>query len=204
MDLIESLIPGSKVKGLIFDLDGTLADTMPLHIEAWKATGEAFGVSITARMVEERAGTPTIQVIQQLNEVYNWRINSIDFRKKKNQVYLDLKKKNGKIRPVQRVVEVARSYYGKLPMAIGTGSIRYNATMALQDLGIADWFEVMITADDVTHPKPHAETFLKCAKHISVEPKNCMVYEDGPSGIEAALTAGMTVVNVDTFKIFHP
>lgn len=204
MNAVESLIPSSNIKGLIFDLDGTLADTMPLHIDAWFATGQTFGVSITAQMVEERAGTPTIQVIQQLNELYNWDIDPTEFREKKNSVYLDLKKKNGKIQPVQRVVDVARSYHRKLPMAIGTGSIRYNASMALKDLGIGDWFEVMYTADDVVNPKPHPETFLKCAEHIKIEPKDCLVYEDGPSGITAALAAGMTVVNVDTLELYLP
>ncbi len=204
MNSIESLIPRSDIKGLIFDLDGTLADTMPLHIDAWYETGVTFGVNITAQMVEERAGTPTIQVIQQLNELYNWNVDPTAFREKKNQVYLGLKKKNGKIQPVQRVVDVAQSYHGKLPMAIGTGSIRYNATMALMDLEIGDWFEAMYTADDVINPKPHPETFLKCAEHIKVEPKDCLVYEDGPSGITAALAAGMTVVNVDTFELYRP
>ena len=204
MNLIESLIPASDIKGLIFDLDGTLADTMPLHIDAWRATGKLYGVEITAQMVEERAGTPTIQVIQQLNKLYNWDINPSSFREKKNVVYLDLKKKHGKVQPVQRVVDVARSYRGKLPMAIGTGSIRYNASLAVQDLAIGDWFEAMYTADDVDHPKPHPETFIKCAEHIKVEPKDCMVYEDGPPGITAALAAGMTVVNVDTFELYRP
>ncbi len=204
MNLIESLIPSSNIKGLIFDLDGTLADTMPLHIDAWFATGETYGVNITAQMVEERAGTPTIQVIQQLNELYNWDIDPSEFREKKNSVYLDLKKNNGKIQPVQRVVDIAGSFHGKLPMAIGTGSIRYNASMALKDLEIGDWFEAMYTADDVINPKPHPETFLKCAEHIKIDPKDCLVYEDGPSGITAALAAGMTVVNVDTFELYRP
>lgn len=204
MSAKENLIPSSEIKGLIFDLDGTLADTMPLHIDAWKQTGAHYDVTITPKMIEDRAGTPTIEVIQQLNELFGWKINPMEFRLKKNEIYIGLKKKAGKITPIQHIVDIAQRYKETLPMSIGTGSIRRNASLALEDLGIADWFQIMITADDVTDPKPHPETFLNCADHMKINPKDCLVYEDGPPGIEAALAAGMTAVHVDTFKIYRP
>ena len=84
---MEALIPSPHIQGLIFDLDGTLADTMSLHIESWKVTGEAYKVTITEQMIQERAGTPTIQVIQQLNALLGWDIDPYEFRVKKNEIH---------------------------------------------------------------------------------------------------------------------
>lgn len=198
------LIPQNHIKGLIFDLDGTLANTMPLHIEAWKEAGIAYGVSITEKMINDRAGTPTIQVIQQLSDIFGWRINPSEFRTKKNELYQKLKQKSGKIKPIQSVLSIAKAYHKILPMAVGTGSIRVNAEIALKDMGIEQWFEVVVTADDVTAHKPDPATFIKCAEHLNLSPQECLVYEDGPMGIEAALAGGMSVVHIQTLEIFHP
>lgn len=200
----QHLHPSSNIKGLIFDLDGTLADTMPMHIDAWIKAGEHYGVHITSKMIVDRAGTPTIEVVQQLNQAFNWSLNPLAFRKVKTEVYLKLKKARGKIQPIREVVDIASTYKGVLPMAIGTGSIRSNATIAIQELAIGDWFKGVITAEDVIHPKPHPETFLKCASIIGIDPKNCLVYEDGIMGIEAALAGGMTAVNIQTLELFEP
>lgn len=198
------LLPQPHIKGLIFDLDGTLADTMPIHLKAWSAAGQLYGVDITDKMINDRAGTPTIQVIEQLNELNNWTIDPTEFRWKKNELYLSIKEQAGKVQPIDAVVEIARKYKGVLPMAVGTGSIRSNALSALNDLGITDWFETVVTADDVALHKPHPDTFLEGAKAIGISPKDCLVYEDGPMGIEAALAGGMSVVNIETLEIFHP
>ena len=76
---------------------------MSLHIESWKVTGEAYEVTITEQMIQERAGTPTVQVIEQLNALLGWEIDPYEFRVKKNEVYLDIKSQNGKIQPIESV-----------------------------------------------------------------------------------------------------
>jgi len=199
-----SLIPQPHIEGLIFDLDGTLADTMPLHLEAWTTVGRYYDVEITDQMIIDRAGTPTIQVIEQLNHLYHWNIEPIEFRLKKNEVYTDLKNAAGKIRPITEVLDLARDYKGILPMSIGTGSIRKNADAAIDDLGIEGWFQIVVTAEDVIAHKPHPDTFLKCATYMNIHPSKCLVYEDGEMGIQAALSGGMSVVNIQTKEIFHP
>ena len=198
------LIPTPNIKGLIFDLDGTLADTMPLHIDSWIEVGASMGVEVTAQMINERAGTPTLEVVQDLNRVYGWTIDPAEFRKRKNVVYTRMKKAAGKIQPIPEVLEIARANRGVRPMGVGTGSIRKNATLALSDLDIAEWFDLVVTADDVIDPKPHPETFLRSVKHFGLQPSECLVYEDSPVGIKAALDGGMHAVNITTLEYFSP
>ena len=202
--MISALEPKDFIRGLIFDLDGTLADTMPLHLDAWKATAEYWDVAITAKMINDRLGIPTIQVIQELNELYNWSVDPVAFRLKKNEFYVEMKRKKGKIQPIDSVAAIARKYHGQLPMSIGTGSIKKNATAALSDLNMSDHFVAVITAEDVERHKPDPSTFLKCAQAMSVQPSECLVYEDSPLGIEAALSGGMHAVNIITHEVFHP
>jgi len=134
------LIPQPHIKGLIFDLDGTLADTMPLHIDSWIEVGQSMGVEVTAQMINERAGIPTLEIVLDLNRVYGWTIDPAEFRKRKNVVYTRIKKAAGKVQPIPEILEIARANRGVRPMGVGTGSIRKNATAALSDLDITDWF----------------------------------------------------------------
>jgi len=195
------LIPSPSIKGLIFDLDGTLADTMPLHIDSWIQVGQEYGVGITAKMINDPAGT---EVIHDLNQIHGWTIDAYEFRWRKNDVYHEMKKAAGTIQPVKEIVEIARSNRGIRPMGVGTGSIKANAQLALSDLQISDWFEILVTADDVTDPKPHPETFLTCVQHFGLQPSECLVYEDSPVGIKAAVDGGMHAVNIETLEYFAP
>lgn len=193
-----------NTKGLIFDLDGTLADTMPTHIESWQIAGIKYGVDITATMINELAGMPTVQVVQVFNKRYGWSIDPFEFKKEKNSQYLIAKKKAGTIQPIVHIVKIAKAHRGKMPMSVGTGSIRINAIHALSDLQISDWFEGLVSADEVENPKPHPETFLRCAEIIKLSPAECQVFEDGPMGIESALAAGMRVTNILTGELIEP
>ena len=198
------LIPQPHIKGLIFDLDGTLADTMPMHIEAWIAVGKEYGADITGPMIDERAGTPTIEVVQDLNQTYGWAIDPYVFRDRRNEVYHALKDKAGPIQPIHNILEIAKSNHGVRPMGVGTGSIKTNATLALKELGITDWFDIVVTADDVDQPKPHPETFLRSVRHFGLQPHECLVYEDSPVGIKAALDGGMHAIHIQTLEYFTP
>ena len=198
------LEPGKGIKALIFDLDGTLADTMPLHMEAWTATAEFWGVGITPKMVNDRLGIPTFQVIQELNNLYGWSIDPGAFRHKKNEIYQQLKQRDGKINPIKEVCHIAFKYHRVFPMSVGTGSIRSNAESALSDIELIDHFVTVVTAEDVAKHKPHPETFLRCAEAMNISPSECLVYEDSPLGTQAALAGGMHAVNIISKEIFHP
>ena len=185
-----------QIQGLIFDLDGTLADTMPLHIMAWAAAGEIYGVTITGEMVMEFAGSPTLEVVPKFNQKFDWDLDPVKIRFHKNEAYYRIKAELGKIKPIKHIVDLAEEYRGKLPMAVGTGSTRENALISLNDLGIVDWFEGLVGADEIKNPKPAPDTFLRCAELIQTAPKDCLVFEDGLMGIEAAHAAGMKVIDI--------
>jgi len=202
--IAQYLIPSENIRALIFDLDGTIADTMPTHLTSWRMLGEHFGVPITDKMINDLAGTPTPEVAIALNEQFGWTLDPDKVQHMKNVTYAQVKKQSGPVQPIQKVYDFAAAYRGKLPMSIGTGSNRANADAALDDMGITAWFKTVVTAEDVTNGKPHPETFLACAEAMNVPPQYCQVYEDGPSGIDAALAAGMRVVNIETQELHLP
>lgn len=185
-------------KGLIFDLDGTLADTMSMHLFSWRSLGKDFGVTITDQMILDRSGTPTFQVALDLNQTFGWSLDPEKVQQAKNHYYDQIKKKEGKIKPIERVCRIVESYKGKMPMAVGTGSTEENAEQAINDIGLKNCFVTIITAADVLRAKPHPEVFLKCANAIQILPAQCQVFEDGLMGFEAARAAGMLLTNVET------
>lgn len=185
-----------SIKALLFDLDGTLVDNMHLHIQAWVQAGEDFSIPITAEMITINAGIPTKQLIKKLSEENNWSIDEEAFKTTKQRLYKEIKKADGKINKIDSIIAIAEYYHGKIPMTIGTGSSRGNALAALEDAEILDWFDLVVTADDVEFPKPHPEVYLKGAKFVGVDPKDCLVFEDGDKGIQSAIDAGMKWVDV--------
>jgi beta-phosphoglucomutase family hydrolase len=199
---IYAMVP-ECVRGLIFDLDGTLADTMSSHVKAWSLTGRHFGVDITAEMINEMAGAPSYQVIKAFNKRYGWDIDPLACKTIKSEYYLSLLDELEEIQPISEVYELVKHYHGRLPMAIGTGSSKANADRVIRALGLDQLIPTVVSADDVLHPKPHPETFLTCARLIGINPADCLVFEDGPLGIQAAVDAGMKVMVLPEFKLLE-
>jgi len=196
--MIEIQVP-SQVKGLIFDLDGTLANTMPIHYEAYQKVMDKYGVTFPKDKFYEWAGIPTVQTFEQLRDMFN--ISGLDphgATDEKRVYYGELLHKAHIIEPV---FDVVRRYYGKLPMAIGTGSSNVMGIRTYESLGINEYIKIIVTINDVAHPKPHPETFLKCAAKMNVHPEDCLVFEDGEKGIEAARSVGMRVIDVRDYVV---
>lgn len=191
----------SHIEALIFDLDGTLADTMPTHIEAWITMGNTFGASITAEMINTYAGSPTPTVIETLNKQYDWSIPIEEGTKMKSALYAQLLEAMTELKSIEKVMEIATHYHGKLPLGIGTGSGRSNANRTINALGVGEMFGAIVTASDVINPKPHHETFTKCADLLGIPYKSCLVFEDGPMGMIAAISGGMSVMTVPYYTI---
>ncbi len=188
-------IPKSA-KGLIFDLDGTVANTMQSHFEAWRTAVAPFGIDFTPELFLTLTGMPKAATIIKLNELFGTDMNTDEVGKAKAKVYKELVTKTQEIKVVTNVV---RKYHGKLPMSIGTGSTQIGAQRTLSILGMKHYFNPIITADDVMNFKPAPDTFLKCAELMGVAPKDCVVFEDGILGIQAAEAVGMMVVDVNDY-----
>ena len=185
-----------KSKALIFDLDGTLSDSLPVHVATWNKVGEELGFRFNPQIVYEMTGRPTLEFAQRIASEFNLKTNPQEIVRLKQAAFHNSMEY---LMPVKEVIAIVKEYYGKLPMAVGTGASRKSAELQLSTLGIRELFEVVVTADDVTNHKPDPETFLKCAWLMNINPEDCQVFEDGDLGIAAAKKAGMYVTDVRPF-----
>lgn len=188
------IYPGAKA--LIFDLDGTLADTMPVHFWAYKNILAEYGIDFTPELFATLAGIPAVGTIQKLNEIFGTKMNAEEVGHFKEREY---EKIMHKMKPVEPVIELAKKYHGVLPMAVGTGGYKRLAWKTMEILQLDKYFDILVSIDDVARPKPFPDTFLKCAELLGVEPAVCQVFEDGDLGIEAAKSAGMMATLVTDF-----
>ncbi len=191
-----SLRVDPKARGLIFDIDGTLADTMPTHFRSWQLVAEKYRFDYPEALFYKLSGMPTGDIISYINEHQGMNLNPEEVIGAKNEAYLAL---NGAIQVIGPVFEIAKENFGKLPMALGTGEYREIALVNIRITGLDRYFDKIVTADDVTNSKPDPETFLQCARLINVPPEYCQVFEDGGAGLEAARRAGMIVTDVRPF-----
>jgi beta-phosphoglucomutase family hydrolase len=183
-------------KALIFDLDGTLSDSLPVHMATWNSLGETFGFIFEDRIFHEMTGMPTIAFAKRLINENNLSITPEELAREKQQAFWN---SVGLVKPIDLVVDIVRKYHGLLPMSIGTGASFRSAMLQLDTLGLTKYFDVIVTADDVLNHKPHPDTFLKCAELMGVDPEYCQVFEDGIQGMQAARTAGMMITDVRPF-----
>ena len=184
------------IKGLIFDLDGTVANTMQNHFIAWKTAVEPYGIRFTGEVFVQLTGMPKAATIEKLNEMFGTQMDPIAVGKIKAETYKALVHDTQEIKVV---TEVVRRYHGKLPMSIGTGSTQIGAHRTLGILNMTHYFNPIVTADDVEYFKPAPDTFLKCAEVMGVAPEDCLVFEDGILGIQAAKSVGMAVVDINDY-----
>ena len=185
-----------KVKALIFDLDGTISDSLPVHLATWNKLGEEYGFTFDPNILHEMTGRPTIEFAVRVVEQYGLTVKPEKLVKQKQESFWELA---NLLKPVDEVVSIVKSSYGKLPMAVGTGASRKSAEVQLKELNLIGYFDAIVSADDVTKHKPDPDTFLECARLMGVEPRFCQVFEDGDLGIAAAKKAGMMVTDVRPF-----
>lgn len=183
-------------KGLIFDIDGTLADTMPAHLEAWKEVASLYRFGFTDKMFWDWAGIPTFQIIEMINDLQGKSLDAAEITQKKEEIFLSL---SSQIRPISATVDLVHAYHQQLPMSCGTGGIREVANHILEVLDLKDRFLAVVTADDVKKHKPDPETFVTCARHMGIAPSDCQVFEDGEPGLQAARAANMIATDVRPF-----
>lgn len=185
-----------RAKGLIFDLDGTLADTMPIHYIAWKNAAARYGIEFSPELFSRLAGIPLYPTVEKLNEIFGLRIDPQEMGDLKEEEF----ESNMHLTPeIKIVTELVRTHHGKIPMAVGTGGSRRLSLKTLGIIGLSEYFDILVTSEDVTHFKPHPETFLRCAEKMGIHPSECQVFEDGVLGIQAAQMAGMMVVDVTQY-----
>ena len=181
------------IRGLVFDCDGTIADTMPAHYKAWlQALGE-YNVEFPEAMFYEMGGIPTPRIIEILNERHGHNMPVMETTRYKEGLFEQL---IPQVMPIEPVVNVIREYDGKLPMAVATGGFRHICHKTLDVLGLRHKFRAIVTAEDVSRGKPAPDIFLEAARQLGVDPKLCLAFEDANLGVQAAEAAGMQVIDV--------
>jgi beta-phosphoglucomutase family hydrolase len=183
----------NELRGIIFDCDGTLADTMPSHYEAWITILDRHGLEMSEDRFYALGGWPTRKVAELLASEAGRDIDIERLSEQKETLFEDFLHL---VRPIEPVVEVARQYRGKLPLAVATGAVRPICERILSQIGAAHLFNTIVSAEDVERHKPAPDVFLEAARRLGVDPRYCRVYEDTDPGIEAARRAGMEYIDV--------
>ena len=187
--------PSSDFSAVIFDCDGTLVDSMPAHFDAWREALAQYGAAnvLAEDVFYAMGGRPTKDIVIELNAEYGLKLDPARVALSKREAFL---RKLDQVELIEEVAEFARSLRGKVPMGIATGGSRFVIEKTLQIVGVSDWFDEVITADDVTHGKPAPDIYLEAARRLGVSPIKCLALEDAPAGIDAARAAGMMVVEI--------
>lgn len=193
-------LPEKAYAAYIFDLDGTLVDSMPLHYKAWRKALAEAGAPCEAFLPEEfyaSGGKSATDVVSFINQKYGLNMHDLTVADRKRKFYLDLLEQEGTL-PIREVIDFVNGIKANTPMAIATGSAMPGALGTLKAAGILDLFDIIVTPDDVERGKPFPDMFLLAAKLMNVEPSQCLVFEDAAPGIAAAKAAGMDFVVVQT------
>ncbi len=183
----------THIKALIFDIDGTLVDTMPTHYKACQLACQKHNFKFPLDYFLSEAGRPALSVFEDL--IKKLKLD-IDGRQLGVEKELILESLISEFKPMPIIADTAIHYYKKLPMALGTGGTRLIAKKTMEEVKLDSYFEVVVTADDVSQHKPHPETFLQAAEQLGIKPEHCLVFEDGEPGIIAAKSANMEVLDI--------
>ena len=187
------ILPQGTFKAYLFDCDGTIADSMPLHYVAWKKALGEHGAQFPEDVFYAWGGMPAAEIIRTLaaQQGLNMPVDEVEHRKE--ALYYELLPK---LEAVPEVLEHIDLNHGRLPMAVVSGITRESVTKSLEILGLLDKFDTLVCAGDYTRSKPDPEPFLTAAERLGVKPEDCLVFEDTEMGIQAATAAGMASVKV--------
>jgi len=185
--------PDMNPQGLIFDFDGTLADTMPLHWHAWEIIAQRHGFELTRERLYSLGGVPSRDIIKLLASEQGRTVDHLAIAKEKELAFLV---RLPEVKIIPEVVEIAHAHHEKLPMAVATGGTHRVIEQVMEHLGLRKLFKAVVTSEDVVQQKPAPDIFLEAARRIAVSPKLCRAYEDTDLGMQAIRSAGMEAIDV--------
>jgi len=180
-------------EGLIFDCDGTLVDTMPIHFKAWSITTKKHGLIFPEDRFYALGGVSPFEVLRILSSEQGVEVDPEAVTREKESRYMELIAEADEI---PQVMQIVRENHGKIPMAVASGGTPETVEGILDHCGIRHYFDAIVTSEDVEKPKPAPDTFLEAARRINVAPEKCRAYEDADMGMKAILAAGMDAVDV--------
>jgi HAD superfamily hydrolase (TIGR01509 family) len=185
--------PEKRYEGYIFDCDGTLADSMPVHYRAWADTVEKYGGTMPEDLFYALGGWPSNKMVEFLNERFHTSLDPEIIAVEKEQLYVE---RVSTIQPIREVAEFARQVATYAKVAVASGGILPVVTKTLEIIGFKGFFPVIVTTEQVKRGKPFPDMFLEASHRMSVHPSACLVLEDSTAGFEAATAAGMDYAKV--------
>jgi HAD superfamily hydrolase (TIGR01509 family) len=186
-------IPAGKFRAYLFDCDGTIADSMPLHYIAWKKALAEWNCDYPERLFYSWGGKPVKKIIADLNKMNGLQMPVDSLAAKKEAFYIE---QLPQLKAIPEVLDYIEAEHGRIPFAVVSGSRRSTVIGSLKAIGLLDKFDTIVAAEDYTHGKPAPDAFLLAAERLGVAPADCLVFEDTDLGIEAATAAGMASVKV--------
>ena len=186
-------LPVGPFKAYLFDCDGTIVDSMPLHYVAWKKAVSEWNCEFPEELFYAWGGMPVSEIIATLNARQGLAMPVKEIMKHKEELYFE---SLHELKAVPEVLEHIKASHGQIPFAVVSGGTRDSVTRSLETLGILDKFETLVCAGDYTKSKPDAEPFLIAAQRLGVKPEECLVFEDTEMGIQSAKAAGMGWVKI--------
>jgi HAD superfamily hydrolase (TIGR01509 family) len=186
-------LPEGLFKAYLFDCDGTIADSMPLHYRAWKQALGEWQCEFDEKLFYSWGGMPVSEIISTLNKRHGLNMPVETLARRKESLYFELLPE---LKAVPEVLEHIEAESGRIPFAVVSGSTRESVTASLISLKLLDRFDTMVCAGEYTKSKPDPEAFLLAAARLGAAPEDCLVFEDTGMGIQAATAAGMASVRV--------
>jgi len=183
------------IHALIFDCDGTLTDSMPLHYVAWREVMSRHGISFDEDRFYALGGMPTDKIIAMLADENGLSLDAQEVAREKERAFLH---NLHLLDEIPAVTQIVRQQRGRLKMAVASGGFRNVILRQIKQIGLEGWFDAVVTAEDTQRHKPEPDVFLEAARRLKVAPTRCRVYEDSELGIAAARRAGMQWVDVRT------
>eukprot|EP00040_Diaphanoeca_grandis_P012263 m.62323 g.62323 ORF g.62323 m.62323 type:complete len:234 (-) comp23133_c0_seq1:27-728(-) len=198
----DRVIPDEELEALIFDIDGTLIDTMPTFFPSWVETTKKHGLSITEDQFYSFAGKTLPDIIRVLCLIKDANKPATDefiaqFLEDKKQAHHEYEQVHGPPKPINIVIDIAKAAIAKgIKVGCATSGRRVHVDAHLKATGLTALFPVVVCAEEVAHGKPAPDVYLEAARQLGVDPKKCRAYEDGETGMHSAWSAGMQVVDV--------
>lgn len=186
-------LPAGSFRAYLFDCDGTIVDSMPLHYIAWKKSLDEWKCAFEEDLFYAWGGRPVTEIIASLNEMHGLKMPTDAVAKRKESLYYELLPQ---LKAIPEVVEHIEAQHGRIPFAVVSGSRRNSVTGSLSALHLLEKFETLVCAEDYENGKPAPDCFLIAAEKLGVRPEDCLVFEDTDMGIQAATAAGMASVRV--------
>jgi HAD superfamily hydrolase (TIGR01509 family) len=182
-------------KAFLYDCDGTLADNIDSHKAAFVKVAAQYGIDLDDSIVVELAGWPTVLVAEEIAKRYNTQFSATDFSLQKSKIFVD--QFIEQTLPIPYVVEHLKNHIGKVKIGVVSGGSRSTVSKTLKVIGVDSYLDVLVCAGETERGKPYADPFLKAAETLGVLPGECIVFEDGNPGVQAAEAAGMKWIRVD-------